>query len=89
MKTINKHFKEQIAYKKAKLRYNKIRQFYLHLKSYVIVNFILLLINLLFSPNYWWIVYPVIAWGYCLLVHAWGAFSTVVEIDDRLDDLKM
>ena len=43
--------------------------FYHHLYSYIIVNVILAVINILFSPDHWWFIWVSFFWGIGLVTH--------------------
>ena len=38
-------------------------KFYRNFISYVLVNAFLALINFLFTPQYWWVLFPIFFWG--------------------------
>jgi len=48
---------------------------YLHAAIYVIVNFFLLVLNLLTSPSMLWFLWPLLGWGAGLAVHAFLVFG--------------
>jgi hypothetical protein len=50
------------------------RGFLVHLFVYVAVNALLIAINLLSSPGYYWFLFPLIGWGLLLAAHAYAAF---------------
>ncbi len=56
-------------------------EFYNHLRSYLIVNGALLLINFITSSDFW-VVWPLLGWGIGLAFHA---SSTFFVSDDALD----
>ena len=66
---------EQSKYQDAKKRVENIKVFYIHLVTYFVINAILLVINLLFTPEYLWFIWPVIGWGAGLIFHAFSAFG--------------
>ena len=43
--------------------------FYHHLYSYIVVNVILAVINILFSPDHWWFIWVSFFWGIGLVTH--------------------
>lgn len=45
------------------------KYFKIHLSSYLIINSILIAINLLFSPNKLWFLWPLLGWGIGILSH--------------------
>lgn len=48
--------------------------FFGHLRAYLIVNGMLLIMNLLTSPGYIWVMWPMLGWGIGLAFHASAAF---------------
>ena len=38
-------------------------KFYKNLQAYVVVNAFLAVINWLFTPEFWWVLFPVFFWG--------------------------
>jgi hypothetical protein len=63
------------AYRQAKKRVNEVRGFYAHLFMYVLVNVVLLVINLIFTPQFLWFLFPLFGWGIGLLAHAVFGFG--------------
>ena len=41
---------------------NKLK-FYRNLLAYVIVNTILAIVNWIFTPEFWWVAFPLFFWG--------------------------
>jgi hypothetical protein len=62
---------EQEARKQAR----KERAFYAHLAKFAVVMSVLLAINLLTSPGYLWVVWPLLGWGVGLASHGFGVFG--------------
>ncbi|BBL61082.1 MAG: 2TM domain-containing protein [Methanobrevibacter arboriphilus] len=62
------------AYKRAKKRVDDVKGFYIHLVTYIIINFFLFIINLIFTPGTWWFLFPLIFWGIGLIFHFLGIF---------------
>lgn len=52
---------------------NKLR-FYRNLMSYIIVNTFLAIINVIFTPEFWWVMFPVFFWGIGVLKDFLKAF---------------
>ncbi|WP_196893824.1 2TM domain-containing protein [Aureivirga marina] len=69
-----KNFDEE-KYKKASEKVKEIKAFYSNLVSYVLVNAFLIFINLTYSPEYLWFVFPLIGWGMGLLIHGFTVFG--------------
>lgn len=70
--------------KLAEERADRKIKFYRNLKAYVIVNAFLAVINALFSPEFWWVLFPVFFWGIGVLVDFARAFvfTDRFETDD-------
>ncbi len=43
--------------------------FYIHAAVYVLVNIMLIIINLMFAPQFLWFVFPLVGWGIGLTMH--------------------
>jgi hypothetical protein len=41
---------------------------------YVAVNALLIIVNLLYMPNYYWFLFPLIGWGLLVFAHAYFVF---------------
>ena len=52
----------------------KARSFTVHLFAYLAVNLLLIVVNLMYSPGYYWFLFPLIGWGLLLAAHAYVAF---------------
>ena len=57
---------EHTAHQNAKLKV----EFKIHLITYIAVNALLAAINLILTPDYIWVIWPVLGWGIGLIVHA-------------------
>ena len=49
-------------------------KFYKNFKAYVIVNAFLAIINAIFTPQFWWVLFPVCFWGIGVFVDFLKAF---------------
>ena len=56
------------------------RSFILHLILYITVNPLLIVINLLYSPQILWFYYPLIGWGFGLIMHYLFTFHWIDKI---------
>ena len=61
---------------------NKIR-FYRNLSAYVIVNAMLIVINWYFTPEFWWVLFPLFFWGIGLVKDFITAFVFVGKFDSE------
>jgi hypothetical protein len=68
-------YKEYERYQRAKKQVEEIKGFYGHLVSFLAVNAFLLFINLKYSPQELWFLWPFMGWGIGLLLHGLKAFN--------------
>ena len=61
-------------YEEAKRRVKELRDFYRNLLTYVGVNIVLIIINLITSPGNLWFYWVTIFWGIAILLHASKVF---------------
>ena len=61
---------------------NKI-EFYRNLKAYLIVNAILAIVNWWFTPEFWWVAFPLFFWGIGVLKDFLVAFVFVDNFDSE------
>ena len=80
---------------RAKKRAKELREFYVHLSVYLLVNIGLTVglftINWLTAPGDWWFFWPLIGWGVGLLFHGLGVlvFGEGSAIRERMIDQEM
>ena len=61
-------------YEKAKARVKELKGFYSNLITYILINILLIIINLLTNPNKIWFFWVTIFWGIAILIHASKVF---------------
>jgi protein-S-isoprenylcysteine O-methyltransferase Ste14 len=66
---------EDEKFKRAQARVKKIRGFYSNVITFVLVNILLLIINLIFNPRNLWFYWVTIIWGLVLLIQAINIFT--------------
>lgn len=88
MVTNNTELKEKNTFRKANMKAKKLREFYAHLRTYLIVNSLFFIINWIDGSGEWWVLYPVIGWGFCLTIQAIEAFSPFKDYDDDWEERK-
>lgn len=64
-----------LQYEKATKYVQALKNFYIHLIVYVTVNIGLIGINLVFSSDYKWFIYPLLGWGIGIVAHGLSVFS--------------
>jgi len=60
--------KYQKGYREIRIEEEK-RGFLIHLVVYVLVNIMLMVINFLYTPGFFWFFYPLLGWGIGIAVH--------------------
>lgn len=83
--------KNQEAYLKAKKRVEARMGFYIHLAVYLLVNTFLSILNMAFSSDYFWVIWPMIGWGSGLIIHGLRTFVFTSEssVKERLIEKEM
>ncbi|MBQ6098652.1 MAG: 2TM domain-containing protein [Methanobrevibacter sp.] len=61
---------------------NKIK-FYRNLAAYVVVNSILVIVNWLYTPEFWWVAFPLFFWGIGVLKDFLKAFLFIATFDSE------
>jgi hypothetical protein len=67
---------DDARYARAKKRVKEIKDFYQHLTTYLVINALLFVINMLTSPGYLWFYWPLFGWGIAVAIHAMSVFGT-------------
>ena len=49
--------------KEARKRVRALRDFYMHLATFVVINAFLIVLNLMTSPGDFWAIWPLLGWG--------------------------
>lgn len=75
--------------KRAEERVDQKIKFYRNLISYVIVNAILAVINWMFTPEFWWVLFPVFFWGIGVFVDFLKAFAFPQHYDESYRERKI
>ncbi|ADC46511.1 hypothetical protein mru_0660 [Methanobrevibacter ruminantium M1] len=77
---------EDKLYDKAERRVDEKIKFYRHLYSYIAVNVILAVINLIFFKGDWWFLWVSLFWGIGLVSHFIKTFVIFNYFDDHHRD---
>ena len=56
-------------------------KFYRSFKVYIIVNAFLAIINAIFTPEFWWVLFPVFFWGIGVFVKFLNAYVFMGKYD--------
>ncbi len=73
----------------AKKRMKELQGFYKHLYSYIAVNVILLIINLVTSPKDLWFYWVTVFWGIGIIGHAFRVFGKNRILSKDWEDRKV
>ena len=65
---------------------DRARSFYLHLTLYLTINTISAVINLIFTPNFLWVIFPITFWGIGVF---WNYISSFILVDKKLQKLSL
>ena len=65
----------------AEERVDKKIKFYRNISAYLLVNGMLAIINWLFTPHFWWVMFPVFFWGIGVVKDFLMAFVFVNTFD--------
>lgn len=76
---------EEDLYNKAEKRVDEKIGFYRHLYSYIIVNVVFIVMNVIFSPGEWWFYWITVFWGIGLIGHFVKVF--VIADDSKRDKM--
>jgi hypothetical protein len=53
--------------------------FYIHFVAFALVMVVLFLVNLLATPDVWWVQWPLLGWGIGVVVHYIAVFSSMPQ----------
>ncbi len=67
--------KENERLEKAQKRVAAKKEFFIHLLTFCCVMPALFVVNFMVTPEFWWIVFPLIGWGMGLIGHYVSAFG--------------
>ena len=76
-------------YKRAEEIVEKKIRFYKNLQAYIIVNAFLAIINWFFTPEFWWVLFPVFFWGIGVFKDFLIAFVFVDKFSDDYRERKI
>jgi len=71
------------------MKAKKLREFYTHLRTHLIVNSLFFVINWIENSDGWWVLYPLIGWGMCLTIHAIDTFNPFKDYDEDWEERKI
>lgn len=76
-------------YRKAQKRVKELRDFYVHIAVYIAANLMLLIVNLVTSPDALWFYWVTIFWGFGLVFHGISVFFEGKFLGSDWEDRKI
>jgi hypothetical protein len=73
----------------AKKQVDEIKGFYENLISFILVNIVLLVINLITSPGYLWFFWSFFSWGIGVTLHALRVFNYIPFLGKNWEQRKI
>ena len=64
-------------------------KFYINFTCYIIVNSILFVLNWLYTPEFWWVAFPVFFWGIGVFMNFLKAFVFINKFDGYYRERKI
>ncbi|MBI4766418.1 MAG: 2TM domain-containing protein [Deltaproteobacteria bacterium] len=61
-------------YEEARARVRELKHFYRNLTTYIMVNILLIIINLITNPGKLWFFWVTVFWGFFILLHGLRVF---------------
>jgi uncharacterized membrane protein len=89
MELINNTNQELEQYKKARKKVVEIKGFYSHLIFYISANLVMIFINLKYSPEYLWFLWPFMGLGVSVMIHAIITFNWIPFLDKNWEQNKI
>ena len=78
---------EDTRYRRARARAAELRGFYTNLFTYIAVNIVLFIIDVVTGGG-WWFYWVTIFWGLGLAFHAWQVFGPGRRFGDEWEERK-
>lgn len=82
-------YTERERYYQAQKRVKEIKEFYEHLTVFTLVSVILIVINLLTSPEYLWFIWCLLGWGIGVVFHGLKAFAISINFIKNWEERKI
>jgi fatty acid desaturase len=76
-------------YQKAKKQVEELKGFYSHLTFFVLAMGLLIFINLVYSPHYFWFLWTFCSWGIVVIFHGVFIFNWIPFLGRDWEDQKL
>lgn len=80
---------DRTAYERATQKAKAIKSFYVHLTFYLTCMPIVIIINLVFSPQFHWFWFSLVGWGLSILAHGYSAFESFPFLGRKWEERKL
>ncbi|PCH75654.1 MAG: histidine kinase [Flavobacteriaceae bacterium] len=84
-----KEASKEATFLRAKEKVKQLKEFYTHGIVYVCVITFLIILNLIVSPRYLWVVFPMIGWGIGVFFHGLSVFNVEVVFGNKWESQKI
>jgi len=75
--------------KRAKNKVQELKGFYSHLLTYLVINVVMIIINLVTNPHHLWFYWVTVFWGIGLIFHALSVFGKRRILGDDWEEKKI
>ncbi|MFB9076822.1 2TM domain-containing protein [Flavobacterium procerum] len=82
-------FTEAERYYSAQKKVKEIRGFYEHVMLYLITNPIVIVVNIMTSPGYFWFLWCLMGWGLAIVIHGLKVFNLPPFFDEKWEERKI
>ncbi|MFB3387898.1 2TM domain-containing protein [Flavobacterium sp. LAR06] len=82
-------YNEERRYHQAQKKVKEIKDFYQHLTVFTLITIILLVVNLMTSPEYLWFIWCILGWGVGVLFHGLKAFGVSPFFNKEWEERKI
>ena len=83
------NYTEAERYYQAHKRVKEIKEFYQHLTVYLLCNPIVIIVNLMTSPDYLYFWYSLLGWGVAVVLHGLKAFDRFPFFSKQWEERKI
>ena len=83
------NYVEEERYFQAKKRVKEIREFYEHLTVYILCNPIVIVVNLMTSPEFLYFWFSLLGWGIAIVLHGLKAYGYAPFFDKKWEERKV
>jgi hypothetical protein len=82
-------YTKERRYHLAQKKVKEIREFYQHLTVFILVTIMLIVINLMTSPEYLWFIWCILGWGVGVIFHGLKVFGVSPFFNKEWEERKI